>query len=76
LGTPAATSRGMKEKEMKFIGETMIQVLNLIKKYQLPKDKESRKEYLAKFKKEIRNNKEIKALQTKVKKMALRFPIP
>lgn len=76
LGTPAATSRGMKEKEMVFIGEVMVQVLDMIKKYQLPATKEARKDYFAKFKREIGKNKEIQALRAKVKKMAVKFIIP
>jgi glycine hydroxymethyltransferase len=76
LGTPASTSRGMKEKEMKFIGKTMISVLDLIKKYRLPDAKEARKEYLQKFKIEIKQLKELKKLHDEVKKMAITFPIP
>ena len=76
LGTPAATSRGMDENDMKFIGRTMITVLGLIKAYQLPKNKTERKEYFAKFKREINRNKEIKAHRAKVKMMATKFPIP
>jgi len=66
----------VKEKDMKFIGETMIKVLELVKSYQLPKIKEERKEYFVKFKREINKNKEIKAFRAKVKKMAVKFPIP
>ncbi|PIV70585.1 serine hydroxymethyltransferase, partial [Candidatus Roizmanbacteria bacterium CG17_big_fil_post_rev_8_21_14_2_50_39_7] len=42
LGTPAATSRGMKEKDMKKIGAYMGRVLDVIKSYRLPTDKETR----------------------------------
>lgn len=76
LGTPAATTRGMKEKEMKFIGQTIIKVINLIKKYQLPKEKEKRGQYINNFEKETNRNLEIKKLRLEVIKMALRFPIP
>jgi len=76
LGSAASTTRGMKEKEMKFIGQTIIKVINLIKKYQLPKEKEKRKEYIKSFEKEISRNSEIKKLRLDVKKLALRFPIP
>lgn len=76
LGTPAATTRGMKEKEMKIIGEIILKVLNLIKSYRLPQDKNTRQEYIAKFEKEIKKNKEIKKLKIEVKKLALKFPIP
>src|SRR3990167_8610675 len=46
LGTPASTSRGMKEKEMKFIGGTILKVIDIIKLYKLPLNKEERKEYI------------------------------
>jgi glycine hydroxymethyltransferase len=76
LGTAAATTRGMKEKEMKFIGEKIIQVINLIKKYSLPKEKEKRKEYMMKFDREIKNNNELKKIKNEIKKLALKHPLP
>jgi len=76
LGTPASTSRGMKEKEMKFIGGVILEVIDLLKSYHLPEKKEERKDYIAKFEKEVRANKEMKEIHLRVKKLALRFPIP
>ena len=76
LGTPAATTRGMKEKEMKFIGETILKVLNVIKSYHLPTNKDTRREYISKFEKEMKENKEIKQLRNGVKKLAIKFKIP
>jgi len=76
LGTPAATSRGMKEKEMKFIGAKMVEVLEMIKKYRLPTDKVERKVYIAKAKAEIDSNKKLKSLKREVKAFAVKFIIP
>ena len=76
LGTPAATTRGMKEKEMKFIGQKILQVVEILKKYHLPKTKEERGKYIANFEKEIEKNPLIKKLRAEVKKLALKFPIP
>jgi glycine hydroxymethyltransferase len=76
LGTPASTTRGMKEKEIKAIGKIILEVINLIKSYRLPTNKEERKDYIAKFEKEIKAKKEIKELRQQVKKLSLRFPIP
>lgn len=76
LGTPAATTREMKEKEMEFIGKLVLKVIKLIQPYQLPKDKEKRKDYILKFEKEIKQKKEIKKLRNEVKKLASRFSIP
>jgi len=43
LGTPASTTRGMKEKEMNFIGKTILKVIGIIKHHRLPAKKEERK---------------------------------
>ena len=75
LGTPASTTRGMKEKEMEFIGKTILKVIDEIKDYKLPA-KEQRKEYIAKFQKEIEKNKQLIKLRAEVKKLAVRFSIP
>lgn len=76
MGTPASTTRGMKEKEMEFIGEKILQVINLIKKYRLPENKEERGKYIVNFQKEMMKNKEIKRIRLEVKKVAVKFPIP
>jgi len=76
LGTPAATTRGMKEKEIKVIGKMILEVIDLIKPYRLPTNKKERKNYIVKFEKEIKTKKEVKELRQQVKKLALRFPIP
>lgn len=76
LGTPAATTRGMKEKEMKVIGETILTVINILKELNLPKDKDQKKEWLKKIKTVLQKKKEIRILRLKIKKMALRFPLP
>ena len=76
LGTPAATTRGMKEKDMKFIGKQMLKVLEIVKKYQLPTEKTERKEYLSKFRKEIDSNKLLKSIKKEVRQMAIGFKIP
>lgn len=76
LGTAASTTRGMKDKEMKFIGEAILKVLEEIKPYHLPSDKIERKEYLKRFNIEIKRNQNLKNIKQQVKKVALRFPIP
>ncbi|MGB9882997.1 MAG: serine hydroxymethyltransferase [Microgenomates group bacterium] len=85
LGTPAATTRGMKEKEMKFIGKKIIEVLNVIKKYfesqnknfkfwDLPK--ENRTKFIRKFDENMKKNQELKKIKNEIKKLTLKFPIP
>lgn len=76
LGTPASTTRGMKEKEMKFIGKKILEVIGLLKAYQLPQDKKQRLAYVSKFQQEMETNREIKRIRQEVKSMALKFPIP
>lgn len=76
FGTPAATTRGMKEKDMQFIGKIMLQVLDEIKDYRMPEKKEDRQAYIKKFVKEVSANKTIKKLHREVINFASKFPIP
>lgn len=76
LGTPAATTRGMKEKEMKFIGKAILDVINILKEFKIPADKEEKKEFINKLIKELSKREEIKLLRKKIKQMALKFPLP
>lgn len=74
----------MKEKEMKFIGEKIIEVLEIIKDYFKNKEKifysgiyqKKKNRIYKKFDNEMKNNKKIKMIKNEVKKMALKFPIP
>jgi len=76
LGTPAITTRGMEEKEMKIIADWIAQIVNEIKKYKLPANKEERAVYLRNFKEEIKVNKAVKKIKQEVLKFCKRFPLP
>ncbi len=76
LGTPAVTTRGMREKQMAEIANYILQVVEILKTYNLPTDKEKIKEYLPTFEKQLSKNKQLKELKIKVKKLAFRYPIP
>lgn len=76
LGTPAITTRGMKEKEMVQIAKWYNEVIEECPKMELPKDKEERKIMWDKFKKDYAKNKKLLAINREVKKMCLRFPLP
>jgi glycine hydroxymethyltransferase len=76
LGTAPSTTRGMKEKEMKFIGKKILQVVEILKKYHLPEKKEERGKYITNFEKEIEKNPLIKKLKAEVKQVAIKFKIP
>lgn len=75
LGTPALTTRGMKEAEMKKVAQFIARVLSEIKTYWLPKEKEERKRYLETFRKEVSHNKKIKEIGAQVTRFARHFPI-
>ena len=77
LGTPAITTRGMKEKEMKKIAVWMDETLKEVSGMQLPSDdKELRSKMLKKFREHIENNKKLEAIAKDVKKLCSRFPLP
>ncbi|MGC8538504.1 MAG: serine hydroxymethyltransferase [Candidatus Micrarchaeia archaeon] len=75
LGTPAVTTRGMKEQEMKVIGDYIADVIEETKSYSMPEEKEKRQEYIAKFKKEIGKNRKIKEIKKNVVDLCKRFPL-
>jgi len=76
LGTPAITTRGMKEKEMVKIAKWMNEAVEAVKSYQLPTDKEARKEFMKKFRVEVVKNKKLLQIGKEVKAFALKFPTP
>ncbi len=75
MGTPALTTRGMKEPEMHIIGKWIAEVINEAKGYELPEDKETRQEYLKKFKAEIPENRKLVAIRQQVAELCSRFPL-
>jgi len=76
MGTPALTTRGMKEKEMKKVGDWIADVVEEIKEYRLPLDKIEREKYLKKFNADIAKNSRIKEIRAEIKKLTKNFPVP
>ncbi len=76
LGTPAITSRGMKEGEMQEIGKWIAEVISEIKGRSLPEIKEERGAFVKAFAKEIIQNKKIQEVKGKVKELCGKFPLP
>jgi len=78
LGTPALTTRGMKEKEMETIGKWIASVLKLFKGITLPAsaDKVARVAAIKDFEKKLADSEEIRALREEVRALASSFPVP
>ena len=76
LGTPAITTRGMKQKDMEKIGQWLADVLEQIKDYRLPADKEERANYLQIAKERITKNAKLKQIAKEVRLFSRKFPLP
>lgn len=76
IGTPGATTRGMKEKDMKVLASWMNEVISQCQGNALPKEKEKRGPFFKKFKLEISENKKIKNIALEVKRYMRDFPLP
>lgn len=75
LGTPAITSRGMKEVEMRQIAKWILEVIEYVKPYKLPANSESRSPFMKGFKEKIKTDKKLLAIAQEVKKLCNKFPI-
>ena len=75
LGTPAVTSRGMREEEMDIIAGMIVRVINEVKNYEMPDEKEKRAEVLKKFREDIEKNEVIKEVKQDVVELCKRFPL-
>lgn len=73
LGTPAITTRGMKEKEMVQIAKWINEVINEVKGFELPQDLEKRKIFWKETRKEIANNKNLLKIAQEVKALCSKF---
>lgn len=80
LGTPAITTRGMKEKDMKQVAKFINEGVGILQKYH-NKDIESDDKKIAlharrAFKEKVRTSKEMISLQKKVKAFSKKFLVP
>ncbi|MBI3956259.1 serine hydroxymethyltransferase, partial [Candidatus Gottesmanbacteria bacterium] len=76
LGTPAITTRGMKEKEMRQIGDWIVTVINEVSHYRLPEAKEERVAFLKKVRVELQKNKQLQSIHASVTMLTKKFPVP
>lgn len=75
LGTPAATTRGMRQPEMQRIAAWIAMVADAIKDYRLPTDQQSRSAALRDFRRAIQENRHLEALRADVREFCLKFPV-
>ena len=75
MGTPALTTRGMRETEMKMVGEWIARVIDEIKTFRLP-GKETRADYIANAKNQIKTNKNLIQIKAEIKELCSKFPVP
>jgi len=76
LGTPALTTRGMKEAEMEKVGEWIFRAIQAVKDRRLPAGKEARAVYLAEFKKSVKTNAALLKIKEEIKVLTKDFPVP
>src|SRR5438552_436812 len=76
LGTPAATTRGMREPEMSKIAEWIAAVGEAIEEFRLPEGREERATALRAFRRSIEENRALEALRGDVREFCLKFPVP
>lgn len=76
LGTPAVTSRGMKEDGMNQVARWIMEALNEIKGYDLPKDQTQRAQFIKDFQVKMAQNEKLKKIKKEVEVFASKFPLP
>ena len=76
LGTPAITTRGMKERGMKQIAAWYAQAIDVVKDEKLPTEKEARNEFMRDYKKMIVKNAKLLKIAKEVKNFTKKFPLP
>lgn len=76
LGTPAITTRGMKEKEMKKVAAWMNTAVSEVAGEEMPMDKEERKIFWKAQKAKIVKNKKLLAIAKEIKQFCVKFPVP
>lgn len=75
MGTPAITTRGMKEKECRQIAFWMIEVMNYSKKWQMPKDKIERRKFVKEVRAKMKADKKLASIKKQVLELTSKFPL-
>ncbi len=76
LGTPALTSRGMKEKEMIKVAAWIKRALEEIRGLDLPKEQALRKDFIQDCRKKLQKNKNLTQIKKEIAQFTKKFPVP
>jgi len=77
LGTPAITTRKMKERDMKKIAKWYNDVIEEVRGMELPRDdKQKRSSLMKEYKAQIAKNKKLAQIGKEVRLFATKFPVP
>lgn len=76
MGTPAITTRGMKEREMKVIASWIIQILTEVSRFKLPENKKARPKYIENIKVQLSKQHTLRLIAKQVKELCNSFPTP
>ncbi|MBI2195486.1 MAG: serine hydroxymethyltransferase [Candidatus Levybacteria bacterium] len=76
LGTPAITTRGMKEREMVKIAAWINTVLNEVHGEQVPDTKETRSAFWKIFRTKAKENENLLKIAGEIKELTQKFPLP
>lgn len=76
LGTPAITTRGMREREMVKIAAWLNMAIEEVRGQQLPREKEQRNEFWRAFRKKVVKNRRLLAIAKEVQSLCQNFPVP
>ncbi len=76
LGTPAITTRGLKEKDMVKVAKWMNDAIEEIRSEVLPTDKEERSKFIKDYRVRIFKNKKLLAIGAEVKLLMKKYPLP
>lgn len=76
LGTPAVTTRGMRETEMEAVAAWISKIVEHIADEKMPQEKQARSIYLKTFTAKINSDPYLLEIRSEVRELASRFPTP
>lgn len=75
MGTPAITTRGLRERDMVKIAVWISDVIDECKSYMIPENKEERREFMKKTRAALTKNKKLLGIAGDVRRFCLHFPL-